>query len=593
LEHRVAFDPSPQWLTDVADVTWSRIISMERRGYEPYFDLHVPGTENYSAHGLIHHNSGKTRAASEWIHERVRDGYAKRILLLGRTAADVRDVMIHGDSGLLNTGRPADRPEYFPSKRLVVWPNGAEALLLSADEPDQSRGPQADTAWCIAKGEEVLTARGWIKIENVREGVEKVFTRRGWQSVLALRAMGVKPVIRVTTSMNTLRCTPDHRLWTGGRGWVEATDLYAGEMLHRADGHATAVVGVEYAGEVPTYDLTVQDAHEYYASGILVHNCDEFASFPGMTGSDGATAFDNLRLGLRLPVMGDQPRMILTTTPRRTKPMFDLLDQAKDPSFGIVITRGTTYENLGNLADSFRATIIGLYEGTRLGHQELMGEMLEDIEGALFKQEWFDANRVDVLPSGRMYAVVGVDPSVAERPTDECGIVVVKSTMERDFYRRNVYIVEDASVKGPPSVWAGRVARMARKWDAPVVAEGNQGGELVRMAIAQADSNLPVHIVHARAGKATRAEPVAAATEQGRLHMVGWHTELESQTSNWVPAESRFSPDRLDALTWGVLSVLTRQKGVSFTLGRHLRARSSRGRLPALNSSLFQKNSRR
>jgi phage terminase large subunit-like protein len=534
--------------------------------------------------------AGKTRTASEWIHERVRKGYAQRILLLGRTSADVRDVMIHGDSGLLNTGHPDDRPEYFPSKRLLVWPGGkAEALLLSADEPDQARGPQADTAWCIAKGEEVLTARGWIKIENVRENAESVLTRQGWKRVQALRSMGVKPVVRVTTSMNTIRCTPDHRLWSGGRGWVEATDLYAGEMLHRADGHSTAVVGVEFAGEVPTYDLTVEDAHEYYASGLLVHNCDEFSSFPGVAGSDGATAFDNLRLGLRLPVPDDMPRMILTTTPRRTPVMYKLLDQADDPQFGIVITRGTTYENLGNLADSFKATILGLYEGTRLGRQELLGEMLTDIEGALFQQAWFEESRVEELPSSRMYSVVGVDPSVAERPTDECGIVVVKASMERDFYRRHVYVVEDASVRGSPDIWAKRVAQMARKWDAPIVAEGNQGGELVRMAIAQADSNLPVHIVHATAGKATRAEPVAAALQQGRVHMYGWHTELEDQAINWVPSESRYSPDRLDAFVWGVLSVLTRQKGVSFTLGRHLRARSSRGKLPALNADLFGK----
>lgn len=265
--------------------------------------------------------------------------------------------------------------------------------------------------------------------------------------------------------------------------------------------------------------------------------------------------------------------------------MFQILEQAKDPQFGIVITRGTTYENLGNLADSFRATIMGMYEGTRLGRQELMGEMLADIEGALFLQEWFDGNRVDELPPGRMYSVVGVDPSVAERPSDECGIVVVRATMEKDFYRRHLYVVEDASVKGSPSVWAAQVARMSRKWNAPVVAEGNQGGELVRMAIAQADTNLPVHIVHAKTGKATRAEPVAALFEQGRGHMLGWHGVLEDQLGNWIPAESRYSPDRLDALTWACLSLSTRQKGISFALGRHLRARSSRGRLPQITAA--------
>jgi phage terminase large subunit-like protein len=409
--------------------------------------------------------AGKTRTAAEWVHERVRDGYAKRILLLGRTSADVRDVMINGPSGLLNTGRPHEHPEYFPSKRLLIWPNGAEALCFSADEPDQLRGPQGDTAWA-----------------------------------------------------------------------------------------------------------------------------DEFATYPPTAGADGATAFDNLRMGLRLPVPGDKPRMILTTTPRRTPQMFKILQEAENPRFGIRITKGTTYENLGNLADSFRETILGLYEGTRLGQQELMGEMLEDVEGALFRQHDFDRSRVSTLPTGRLYTVVGVDPSVAERPKDECGIVVMKATMEKDYYRRNLYVVEDATILGPPSVWAKQAADMARKWNAPIVAEGNQGGELVRMAIAQADSNIPVHIVHATVGKATRAEPVAALVEQGRMHMVGWHPLLEAQATSWVPGESKKSPDRVDAWVWATLAMATRQKNVTFTLGRHLRAKSpSRTRMPALSATSLSK----
>lgn len=348
--------------------------------------------------------AGKTKTAAEWIHDRVKKGLARQILLLGRTSADVRDVMIFGPSGLMNSGHPADRPEFYPSKRLVEWPNGAQALVFSAEEPDQLRGPQGDTAWA-----------------------------------------------------------------------------------------------------------------------------DEFASFPSVTGVDGLTAFDNLRLGLRLPVPSDRPRMILTTTPRRVPAMFKILEDAKDPKYGITITRGTTYENLGNLAEEFRATILGLYEGTRVGQQELLGEMLEDVEGAIFQQELFDDNRVKAALAGRAYTVVAVDPSVAERPKDECGIVVVQSTMERDYYRRQLYVVEDNSILGPPSVWAARVAESARRWNCPIVAEGNQGGELVRMAIAQVDSNLPVHIVHATAGKRTRAEPVAAIAQQGRLHMVGWYPELEAQ----------------------------------------------------------------
>lgn len=451
------------------------------------------------------------------------------------------------NSGILNTGHPDDKPEYFPSKRLVVWPNGAEATLYSADEPDQLRGPQGDTAWCIAAGVPVATARGLVPVESVAVG-DTVMTRAGFKTVTATRSAGVKFVLRIVAEFGEVRCTADHRVWVEGRGWVFAGSIRPGDIVTTMSAARRArVLFVEPDGSSPTYDLTVDGAHEFFAGGILVHNCDEFASFPGVGGSDGATAFDNLRLAMRLPVPGDMPRMILTTTPRRTKAMFDILDQSERPEFGIVVTKGTTYENLANLADTFRATILGLYEGTRLGQQELMGDMLADIEGALFKQEWFDQNRVDALPDGRMYAVVGVDPSVADRPTDECGIVVVKATMERDYYRRHVYVVEDASVKGSPSIWAAQVARMARKWDAPIVAEGNQGGELVRMAIAQADGNLPVHIVHAKVGKATRAEPVAALFEQGRGHVVGSLPLLESQATNWVPSESRYSPDRVDA----------------------------------------------
>jgi len=410
---------------------------------------------------------GKTRSAAEWIHERVRSGFAKRILLLGRTTADVRDVMIFGPSGLMNTGRPSERPEYFPSKRLLVFPGGAEALIFSADEPDQLRGPAGDTAWA-----------------------------------------------------------------------------------------------------------------------------DEFASYPQTVGVDGLSAFDNLRLTLREQVPGDMPRMVLTTTPRRVPAMFKILkDAAEKPELKIVVTGGSTYDNLANLADTYRDTILGLHEGTRLGEQELMGRMLEDAEGALFTPKDFDDNRVDRLPVARMFTVVGVDPSVAERPRDECGIVVMKATMERDYYRRHLYVVEDASVLGSPSVWSKRVAEMARKWNAPIVAEGNQGGELVRMAIAQSDSNLPVHIVHARVGKAIRAEPIAAIAQQGRLHMVGWFPDLEGQSSQWVPAESKNSPDRMDAMVHAALSLSTRQKGVTFTLGRHLRARSTRQRLPAMSGATFSKRS--
>jgi phage terminase large subunit-like protein len=545
---------------------------------------------------------GKTRTAAEWINERVRDGHGRRIALLGRTAADVRDVMVNGPSGIIESSRPGEVPVWEPSKRRVSWPNGAYALAFSADEPDQLRGPQFDTAWCVAEGEPVLTSLGPLPIEQIQPGM-KVLTRSGfWPVARAQRTGTDREVVEIEAGPTTLRCTPDHLVLVASESrrdtWVQAADLEAGDMVHvrlSTDSSTTLfpVASVRPAGRANVYDLTINGAPEFYAAGVLIHNCDEFASYPQVSGADGLTAFANLRLGLRLPVDGDMPRMVATTTPRRVPSMFQLLEESENPEFGIVITRGTTYDNLANLAQSFRATILGLYEGTRIGQQELMGEMLHDIEGALFMQSDLDAARVTELPGGiKMHTVIGVDPSVAERPKDEAGIVVVKGTAERDFYRRQLYVVEDATVLGSPAVWAKRVVDMAIKWGGPVVAEGNQGGELVRMAIGQVNANVPVYIVHARAGKATRAEPVAALAEQGRLHMLNYHPLLESEITSWVPAESKVSPGRLDAMVWASLALTTKVKGASFAVNSNLRARSmSAYRLPPLGAANLGKRS--
>ena len=545
--------------------------------------------------------AGKSRTAAEWVNERVRNGYAKRIALLGRTSADVRDVMVQGDSGLIECARPGEVPVWEPSKRRVSWPNGAYALCFSSDEPDQLRGPQFDTGWCIAAGEPVLTSTGPVHIEDIGPGM-KVLTRSGfWPVAKAQRTGTDRAVIEIETGLTTLRCTPDHLVFVAGDSrrdcWVEAGQLRPGDMVHiRMDhtnhGILAPVVSVAPDGHADVYDLTIDGAPEFYASGVLVHNCDEFASYPQTAGVDGLTAFDNLRLGMRLPVEGDMPRMVATTTPRRVPSMFKILAEAENPAYGIVVTRGTTYDNLANLAEAFRATILGLYEGTRIGQQELLGEMLSDVEGALFSQELFNLHRVSELPAGvRMHSVVGVDPSVAERPKDEAGIVVLKGTAERDFFRRHLYVVEDASVLGSPAIWAQRAVDMAVKWSAPIVAEGNQGGELVRMAIGQVNANIPVYIVHARTGKATRAEPVAALAEQGRLHMYGYHSMLEDQASTWVPAETKgYSPDRMDAMVWAALALTTKVKGATFATNHSLRAKSmSSHRLPQLSAANLSK----
>jgi phage terminase large subunit-like protein len=231
-----------------------------------------------------------------------------------------------------------------------------------------------------------------------------------------------------------------------------------------------------------------------------------------------------------------------------------LLEEA-DKGRNVVVTRGSTLDNAGNLSGAYLDTMLGVYQGTSLAKQELYGEMLDNVEGALWTEEMIEKNRHGNYPSSTPLRVIGVDPSVAENPRDECGIVVVSSTADRDLYKRQAWVVEDASVLGSPSVWAMRVVEMARKWGCPVVAEVNQGGALVKNAIHTIDPNVTVLEVHSKYGKALRAEPITLAYEQGRVHHVGYLTDLESQMYSWIPGEGK-SPDRVDALVHALTALL-------------------------------------
>jgi len=180
--------------------------------------------------------------------------------------------------------------------------------------------------------------------------------------------------------------------------------------------------------------------------------------------------------------------------------------------------------------------------------------------------------------------VVAVDPSVAENPRDECGIVVCASTGERDLYKRNAWVLEDASVHGSPEVWANKVVDMARKYGCPVVAEVNQGGALVRNAINTIDPGIKVLEVHSKYGKALRAEPITLAYEQGRVHHVDYLPDLESQMISWIPGETRKSPDRVDALVHGLTALLI--KPPAGFLGGTITARSLASRkIPNMRGS--------
>ncbi len=361
---------------------------------------------------------GKTRTGAEWVRAQVEAGRCSRLALVAPTAADVRDVMIEGESGLLRISPPWMRPEYQPSKRRIIWPNGATATTYSAEDPDQLRGPNVDGAWA-----------------------------------------------------------------------------------------------------------------------------DELAawSYPQAT-------WDMLMFTLRA---GDDPRAVVTTTPRPTKVIRDLIAA---PSTHV--TRGTTYENAANLAPAFLDTIIRRFEGTRLGRQELMAELLTDVPGALWKRDQLEALRVRKRPS-LARIVVAIDPAISSgEDSDETGIIAAGLSDDGQGY-----VLEDASCRDTPARWAATAVMLYRDLQADrIIAEANQGGAMVEHTIRTVDANVPVKLVHASRGKLTRAEPVAALYEQAKVHHVGAFPALEDQLCSWTQGDAD-SPDRLDALVWALSDLMLGEAG--------------------------------
>lgn len=271
--------------------------------------------------------------------------------------------------------------------------------------------------------------------------------------------------------------------------------------------------------------------------------CDELAKWP-----QGDAAWDNLMMGLRL---GDNPRVLVTTTPRPTALMRRLMALP-----GYEETRGGTNDN-PYLPSNFVEAMLASYGGTRLGRQELDGELLEDVEGALWTRGLVERCRVGAGEIGKpVRVVIGVDPP-ATANGDACGIVVAAHLRDG-----RLAVVEDASVENPPpAMWAQAVAAAAARWGADrVVAESNMGGEMVTATLHQADLALPVVPVHASVGKARRAEPVAIAYERGEVVHAGVFAALEDQLCGLQVgggyAGPGRSPDRADACVWALAALL-------------------------------------
>jgi phage terminase large subunit-like protein len=255
------------------------------------------------------------------------------------------------------------------------------------------------------------------------------------------------------------------------------------------------------------------------------HDClwfDEAATF-----KNAREVWDTAMLGLRL---GKRPRAIVTTTPKPVPLIRDLLKrEGKD----VVVTRGRTVDNAENLAPGFLSMIAGRYAGSRLGRQELEGELLEDAEGALWSRDLIEQCRVEKAdPPPMKRIVVAVDPSVSVgADADECGLVVCALGADGCGL-----VVEDASAKMAPVDWARRAVALYRQWGADrIVAEANQGGAMVEQTIRTVDANVSLKLVHASRGKIARAEPVSALFEQKRAHLVGQFPLLEDELCTFRP----------------------------------------------------------
>ena len=362
---------------------------------------------------------GKTRTGSEWVKEIIATNNYGRIALVAETWADCRDVIVEGDSGIMSRyPNRRDRPEFIPTKRRLTWPNGAQAFLYNATEPDQLRGPQHDAAWS-----------------------------------------------------------------------------------------------------------------------------DELAKW-----QYGRETWDMLQFGLRI---GDDPRQLVTTTPRPIELIKALVAGEEGKSH---VTVGHTLDNASNLAPKYLQKIVKRYEGTRLGRQELSGQILGDIPNALFTQAMMDAFRVkkDDVPEKLGRIVVAVDHAVSEgEESNEHGVIVCGLSQDRE----RAYLLQDASLKGSPRDWASMAIGCFRHWEADaIVIEKNQGGDLVKSTLRSVDNNVPVIEMTATRGKHVRAEPISALYEQGRVHHVGRYPDLEQQMTLMSTAgyEGDGSPDRVDALVWAL-----------------------------------------
>jgi phage terminase large subunit-like protein len=331
--------------------------------------------------------------------------------------------------------------------------------------------------------------------------------------------------------------------------WAIAAPTYGDVRDTCAEGESGIVRVLQEYGTLKDYNRSIGEIFLTNGSRIKLFSGEEPDRFRGPQFHGGwfdelaafkyPDAWDQYQFGLRL---GEFPQTIVTTTPRPTKLIKDLITRD-----GVRVQRGSTFDNAKNLAASALAELKLRYENTRLGRQELYGEILDNVEGALWTREMIENARVDSAPP-LVRVVVAIDPAVTSAATsDETGIVAAGIGNNGDYY-----ILDDKSLRASPDAWARQAVMLYHEYKADkIIAETNNGGDMVIMLLKQVDASVPTKKVTATRGKQLRAEPISSLYEQGRVHHVGYFAELEVQMCEWTPLSNE-SPDRLDALVWAL-----------------------------------------
>lgn len=406
------------------------------------------------------------------------------------------------------------------SSELVDGLPDADVEELSVDWPLWARPEQLPptgdwTTWLLLGG------RGAGK---TRAGAE-------WVKSLAIGDVPISPIALVGETLEQARAV----MVEGESGLLAVHAEDQQPHFDRSRGRLVWPNGVE------AILMTGSDPERFRGPQFAAAWSDEIGKWP-----KAEAAWDMLQFALRL---GPRPRQLATTTPRPTKLLKRLLADAQT-----VVTRMRTDENENNLAPAFLSQVTARYRGTVLGRQELDGELIEDLPEALWPRTLLEAAHIDKLPALER-VVVAVDPPVTgHSKSDACGIIVA------GLSEGQAIIVQDRSIKpAKPLVWANRVAEAYRMFEADaIVAEVNQGGDLVGEIIAQVDPDMPVRAVRATRGKWVRAEPVAALYARGLVsHMPGL-SELEDEMCAFGPdgLSDGHSPDRVDALVWALTELM-------------------------------------